>query len=149
MGFQFEIVYKSSTENKVVDALSRIPKSKELNIVLSSPYWLDLDKNSEEIQEDSNLASLISSLKVNPSSYSDYIWHGGLLYYRGRLVLSKNLAIILDLLQEFHLTPTRGHSGFTRTYKQVAGSLFWQGMRKAVLQFVKDVQSIRRINTKL
>ena len=83
MGFQFKIVYKLSAKNKVTDALSRIPESKELNAVISSPYWLDLDKIQKEMQGDSNLARLISSLETNPSSYSDYIWHGGLYYYKG------------------------------------------------------------------
>ena len=77
MGFQFEIIYKPGAENKAADALSRIPDSKELNVVLSSPYWLDLDLISKEIQGDPNLTSLISSLEINPSSYPDYIWHGG------------------------------------------------------------------------
>ena len=53
-------------------------------------------------------------------------------------MLSKNSAIIPALLQEFHSTPTGGHSGFTKTYKQIAGSLFWHGMRRTILQFVKE-----------
>ena len=32
----------------------------------------------------------------------------------------------------------RGHFGFTRTYKWLAGSVYWQGMKKTILQYVRE-----------
>ncbi|KAL8158603.1 hypothetical protein V2J09_000140 [Rumex salicifolius] len=40
------------------------------------------------------------------------------------------------LLEEFHATPTGGHSGAWRTYKRLSANVFWPGMFKAVQAYV-------------
>ena len=111
--FQFEIIYKPRAENKVANALSRIEEDQELNVAISSPYWLDFAKVKEEIHGDPTLVQLAESLKRDPTAKLEFLSLGGLLFYKGRLVLSQHSSLIAAILQEFHLTPIRGHSGFT------------------------------------
>ena len=70
----------------------------DLNTVVSSPHWLDLEKVCGELQGDSKLVQIITSLEVDPNSYPVYLWQRGLLFYKGRLVLSKSSTVIPDLL---------------------------------------------------
>jgi hypothetical protein len=48
------------------------------------------------------------------------------------------------LLEEFHSTPTGGHSGFLRTYRKLADSLYWVGMQKSVQEFVRACDTCQR-----
>ena len=137
MGYQFEIVYKPGAENKVADALSRIEENQEMNSIISSPYWLDFTRIKEEIWENLSLKLILEILQKNPTKKPDYTLQGDLLFYKGKVVLSSTSSIIPSLLQEFHSTPVGGHSGFTRTYKRLARSFFWPGMRKTIIQYVK------------
>ena len=42
------------------------------------------------------------------------------------------------MLSDFHASPTVGHWGFTKTYEQVKGSFFWDGMKQDVRNFVGE-----------
>ena len=48
------------------------------------------------------------------------------------------------VLQEFHSTPAGGHSGFVRTYRRVAGKLYWIGMKRVVQEFVRSCDVCQR-----
>ncbi|WVZ22625.1 hypothetical protein V8G54_001169 [Vigna mungo] len=61
----------------------------------------------------------------------------GVLFYKGRLVLSAKSDLIPTILNEFHSSPVGGHSGFLRTYKRIAANLYWTGMKKMIQEFVK------------
>ena len=84
------------------------------------------------------MTQLIAVLEADSNSKPGYLWQGGLLYYKDRLVLPKGSEAIPVLLLEYHSTPMGGHSGFTKTYKRVAGSFFWPGMNKDIMQLVKE-----------
>jgi hypothetical protein len=46
------------------------------------------------------------------------------LQYKDNLYLSKQSKIKSTILSELHVTPTSGHSGFTKTYDRVKRSFF-------------------------
>lgn len=113
MGYQFEVVYKPGPENKAADALSRKEIDAELSAICMKPCWLDFTKIREETQTDSELTQLQDVLLADPDSKPGYCLREGLIFYDGRLLLSKSSSLIPILLQEFHSTPMGGHSGFT------------------------------------
>ncbi|XP_050915888.1 uncharacterized protein LOC127130982 [Lathyrus oleraceus] len=47
-------------------------------------------------------------------------------------------------LHEFHSSSTGDHSGFLRTYRRLAGNLYWVGMRKSVQTFVQSCDVCQR-----
>lgn len=68
----------------------------------------------------------------------------GVLLYKGHTVISKNSALISNLLNEFHSTPSGGHSVFLRTYRRLAGNLYWKGMKKTIKEFVLSCDICQR-----
>ena len=85
-------------ENKVVDALSRVTEQQELNAIYSNLYWLDFTHVKIKIKSDPYLIKVIENLFQDPTSRSEFIWCGELLYYKGRMVLSRDSSLIPILL---------------------------------------------------
>jgi hypothetical protein len=54
------------------------------------------------------------------------------------MYLNKHSQIKSMVLSELHVTPTSGHSGFTKTYDRVKRYFFWDGMKQDVLTFVAE-----------
>lgn len=48
------------------------------------------------------------------------------------------------LLDEFHSSPLGGNSGFLRTYKRIAGNVYWVGKKKTVQEFVEACDVCQR-----
>lgn len=144
MGFHFDIVYKPGRENRAADALSRIHEEAELKTIISTPVWLQGRDVYDEVHKDPALQKLISDLQNNPTAHPGYSLHTGVLLYKGRLVIPSNSPIIPTLLQEFHSSPTGGHSGFLRTYRRLAGNLYWVGMKKVIMEFVRSCATCQR-----
>ena len=69
---------------------------------------------------------------------------GGRLYYKEKLVIPKGSPRIPLILHEFHNTAKGGHFGFFRTYKRIAGLLWWEGMKKSIQQFVQNCDICQR-----
>ncbi|KAK7286582.1 hypothetical protein RJT34_21675 [Clitoria ternatea] len=135
LGYEFEIVYKVRASNKVADALSRIEEDKELQGI-SRPFWQDITSIDEEVHNDGDLKKIRTALQQDPNSHQHYTLEHDRLHYKGRLVLSATSSWIPKLLHEFHTSPTGGHSGIYRTYRRMAQSLYWIGMKNTVTQYV-------------
>ena len=61
-----------------------------------------------------------------------------LLNYKNRLVIPNTSTLISVILQEFHASLLRGHSGITKIYKKVAAELYWLGIRQDIVRFVHE-----------
>lgn len=59
------------------------------------------------------------------------------LLYKGRIVISKTLVFIPQLLREYHDSPVGGHSGDIKTYLMMATYWFWTRMRKDIATYVQ------------
>lgn len=105
-------------------------------MALSTPQWLDVESLQKEVQADVNLQPIVEALKIDHAAHPPYNLIGGRLYYKGRLVIPTSSSWIPLLLEEFHSTPSGGHSGALRTYRRLATSLYWQHMFKSVKEFV-------------
>jgi hypothetical protein len=144
LGFDFEIVYKPGKSNKGADALSRIHEGGELNVTASSLQWKDAEILKEEFAKDEYLQKIVLSLQQDPNSKPGFEFKHGVLLYDGRLVISNTSVLIPTLLQEFHSSPSGGHSGFYRTYRRVAANVYWVGMKNTIQQFVRSCDICQR-----
>ncbi|KAI5418581.1 hypothetical protein KIW84_042997 [Lathyrus oleraceus] len=144
LGYHFEVVYKPGPENKAADALSRMHEEVELKGIMSFPVCMQEQQIQHEVRNDPYLKKVMADLHVNPTSQPGFQLIKGRLFYHGRLVLSAESKCIPLMLQEFHSSSTGGHSGFLRTYRRLAGNLYWVGMRKSVQTFVQSCDVCQR-----
>lgn len=140
VGLDFEIQYKPGTENSAADALSRkmIYAAISVLIVEEVAAW------NQELQQNSKWVKLMQNLIISPIAHQNFELKKGVLYYKGRLVLSKSSNRIPVIISECHETPMGGHSGYFRTYKKIATFLFWEGMRSDIKKFVEQCEVCQR-----
>ena len=108
---------------------------------ISYPYmsWLDdLRRNVE--QDDWILAKSQTVLKTTsysvPLKFLRYHFANGFLRYKNRIVLSLTSSWRAKLFEEHHCTPSAGHAGFLKTYKQISRSFYWEGMKNNIKDMV-------------
>ncbi|GAU10042.1 hypothetical protein TSUD_272800 [Trifolium subterraneum] len=87
---------------------------------------------------------LVKEIQDSPNAKPGFEVKQGVLLYHGRLVISLKSHSIPWLLEEFHNTPSGGHSGFLRTYRRLADSLYWVGMQKDVRNYVRACDVCQR-----
>ena len=98
----------------------------------------------QEVLQDPLLKQVISGLQKDPGSQLGFSMMHGILFYKDRLVLSAKSACIPILIKEFHASPMGGFSGFLRTYRRMAGSVYWVGMKSAIQEFVRSCDVCQR-----
>ena len=87
LGFDYEISYKSGSENVVADALSRVTSGAELNSVVLTSIASDLlqqVKNSWE--QDEKLKAVIQQIQDNSYKKDKFTWVDGFLRRKEKLV---------------------------------------------------------------
>ncbi|TYK11165.1 transposon Tf2-1 polyprotein isoform X1 [Cucumis melo var. makuwa] len=62
----------------------------------------------------------------------------GMLKYKDRLVISQSSKLIPQVLHSYHDSAVGGHSGVLRTYKRIAGELYWQGMKTVIKKYCAE-----------
>lgn len=137
MGFQFEIHYRLGLENKAADGLSRINHPATF-MALTVPQVIQLDQLAREVGKDVRVQQIIKDLHTDPASQPNFQWVGSQLLYKGRLYIPKGSSLIPLILHEGHDGSLEGHSGFLKTYKRVAVSVYWQGMKKDIHNYVSN-----------
>ncbi|KAI5402630.1 hypothetical protein KIW84_050288 [Lathyrus oleraceus] len=137
-------LYKPGRDNKAADALSRRDDDVDLGTLISYPQWTDSKKKLDEVKDDPEIQDMIQTVLSALDSKPGYFVKQGVLFYHGRPVLSPKSPSIPLLLEEFHCTPTGGHSGFLRTYRKLADNLYWLGMQKSVREFVRACDVCQR-----
>ena len=108
------------------------------------PIWLQLAEVQKEVRENEELKRIIEELSQDPNVHPEFSLQKGNLFYHNRSVLAANSVYIPLLLQEFHSSPTGGHSGFLRTYRRIAGNLYWVGMKRSIQDFVRSCDTCQR-----
>ncbi|PNY13662.1 retrotransposon-related protein [Trifolium pratense] len=144
LGYQFEVKYKPGIENRAADALSRCVDVGEMNTIISFPLWSDRQQLLDELAQDVYIQKLAQEVQNSSTSKPGFHIKQGVLLYHDRLVISPNSPSIPWLLEEFHNTPSGGHSGFLRTYRRLADSLYWVGMQKSVRDYVRSCDVCQR-----
>ncbi|CAL8152375.1 unnamed protein product [Prunus armeniaca] len=78
----------------------------------------------------------------NPNSH--FTWVNNHLYYKGSLYVPATATWHDQILEEFHNTPTIGHSGYLRTYKRVLCTFRWPGLKSDVKKYVAACDTCQR-----
>jgi hypothetical protein len=133
MGLNYRIIYKKGIDNKVADALSRVPSDTSYDIAALSvikPLWL---QDIQSSYTDTLSLKLLSALSVS-SPQGLYTLHDGLIRYKGRLWIGTHIPLQTKILSALHSSAIGGHSGFEVTYKRVKQLFAWTKMK----QFIKD-----------
>lgn len=108
-GFDFSIEYKAGAENRVADALSRIPGAKLWAMAVSSVDSTLMKDLRRHWQEEVNLKKIIDDLQNDANSHPLYTWDQEKLTRRGRLVVGDNDEIKNTILQWMHNSAQGGH----------------------------------------
>lgn len=143
LGYEFDIIYKVGAGNKVADALSRKDEDKELQ-VLSKPFWQEVTAIDDEVLADPVLSKIKKDLeqrsKYTPSTY--YRTQSTILQRKTGVVC--NLGLDSQIVTGISFIPNRGHSGSYRTYRRIAQSVYWIGMKGAITDFVASCHICQR-----
>lgn len=102
--------YKRGRENRAADALSRVKHSLQ-NLIASAaqPAWItDVVKS---YKNDKKCSEIIAETAINATSKPHFTFKHGILRYKNKIVVGSNTSIRQDLIQAFHKSELRGHSG--------------------------------------
>ena len=67
--------------------------------------------------------------------------HNGILYHKGRVVISSTSKFIPHSLRKLHVTQNSGHSGYYRTYQWLATNLYWVRLSFMVQRYVQACET--------
>ncbi|KAA0040843.1 Ty3/gypsy retrotransposon protein [Cucumis melo var. makuwa] len=147
LGYTFDVEYKPGIENKAADVLSRIPPTVQL-CNITAPFFLDLHIIKEEVEKDEKLRKVVVDLNGDLAQQDGkFKICNGMLRYKDRLVVSQSSKLIPHILHSYHDSAVGGHSGFLRTYKRIAGELYWQGMKTVIKKYCAECLICQRNKT--
>ena len=111
---------------------------------LSLPFFLDFKELKDEVTHDHFLANILTVIYLDQAAYPHFTKVGNTLRYKGRVVLPVASPRIPHLLQEFHCSPTGGHSGVRCTYHRLSSEFYWRGIKRTVQDFVSSCDICQR-----
>lgn len=138
LGLDYDIQYKKKKgENKAADALSRMGYSEEECTATTTliPKW------TEQIHQsyigDSFIQTILDSKSADASRYLEFHLEGGVLRYKGKIVVGNAFNFRMLILHEMHSSLYGGHSGVLGTYMRLKRVFFWPNMKLDVTNWVK------------
>jgi len=151
VGYDYQIIYRSGRTNSAADAMSRMPHNPLLLSITSSTMngisgpqfslWEDL-KQLNDI--DPYLLALHQKLQQTLASMPHYKMQDGILFFKGRIVISPTSTLKNEILQEFHSSKFAGHFGILRTLKRLAQNFYWIAMKADVQAFISACDVCQR-----
>ncbi|PNX92586.1 Ty3/gypsy retrotransposon protein, partial [Trifolium pratense] len=140
-GFSFDIFYKPGNTNLVADALSRKNTDAEsagLLLSVSSTVPVLLSTLREYYKKDTKGQDLVFKIVTAKESTQQYSFKEGLVYFKNRLFLPEGNNLRTTILNEYHSTPTAGHSSLQPTLARLSASFLWPGIYRDVKQFIQQ-----------
>lgn len=140
MGFKFTIDYKSGASNRVADALSRQTDDPAADAatefaLFARPNPTLMDSITSENARLPDLLELHQAVREDRAPPHISV-RDGLLFFKHRLLLSRDSSILSAVLEKCHSSPSVGHPGERRTFARVASSFHWPDMRRDIRDFV-------------
>lgn len=109
-----------------------------LALVLSNASEDLLESIQLAWQHDSHLKTIMIGMKQDSKSHAKFFWIRYELRRKGKLVIGSNPAIKEVILKWLHSSPIGGHSGIDMITSKVKSLLYWKGMPKDIVTFVKN-----------
>lgn len=103
---------------------------------LTSPIFYYIPQIAAACLQDSATHQLILDALSASNPTCHYTWINNQLYYKGGLYVPAIATWPDQILEEFHNTPTAGHSGYLRTYKRVLLTFGCPGLKADVKKYV-------------
>lgn len=103
----------------------------------SEPHSLFLEELRNKLVAHDHLKQLVIDCK-NATADKHYTVREGLLYWKDRLVIPIEEALIQRILQEYHSSPIGGHAGITRTLARLKAQFYWPKMQEQVQEYVQN-----------
>jgi hypothetical protein len=140
MGLQYKVQYKQGIHNGAADALSRKPPQSSQVFALTTvqPVWLSSVIAS--YKGDERILTLLQRLALDPLAEAHYTLQGGIVHYRGRVMVGPNAGLQARLISAFHDSPQGGHSGFPVTYLRIQSLFYWPAMKQMIKDYVRSCQ---------
>lgn len=135
LGYDYEILYMLGKQNRVADALSRIPETESVYLALSTCQPLLVDQLQKFYQDHPAGQALLSKLHENSTHFSIA---QGILYFKGHIFIPLETNLRPVLLQEFHNSTIGGHSGIKGTMACLTAAFSWPNMTKDVKLHIKE-----------
>lgn len=159
MGYNFRIEYKTGASNKVADALSGRNVEVDGGDGDLTPSMPDgskapTDKIAQALMAASHpIPDIFEILRRETQTMPDLLelqvalQHGttdsavslvdGLINFNRIIYVSRDSEAKVALLHEHHTAPAAGLPGVYRTFRRLAASFYWKGMRKDVKKFIE------------
>ncbi|KAL4279050.1 hypothetical protein GQ457_03G026640 [Hibiscus cannabinus] len=103
LGYDFEVVYRSGSQNRVADVLSRNPSFGGCQAMVVSVVTSELfNKISDTWRTVSKLKKKITEISNGNSVGVKYTWDGRSLRRKGKLVVGNDIELRRELLNFFH-----------------------------------------------
>ncbi|CAD6265729.1 unnamed protein product [Miscanthus lutarioriparius] len=140
LGLQYRIVYRSGSDNRAADALSRHPSPPVVCAAVTSlvPSWVSAMIAS--YREDTFATTLLTKLAVDSEAIPHYSLQSDLLHYNGRVKIGDDPALHQQLIAQFHSSLWGGHSGIPVTYMRLK-QCFAQGYENCASRSLCNLRS--------
>lgn len=105
-------------------------------------YFEFLNQLKLETETFSDLQDLYAQLNTNPERVTLFKCYNGIIYLGGKPVISKSLNLEKRFVEEFHSTPTGGHSDVSKSLRRLRPNVYWKEHRRilrTLLQIVLPV----------
>ena len=138
LGLNYSIEYRPGKDNRVADALSRIPGQEEiLELQLTAPLTIDREELAVQVAQDVVLQEIIKAVQEGREGTESYSVKDGLLMKDNRLIIPEKSPFIPALMRQFHDSTIGGHEGVLKTFKRMAREVLWKNMRSDITEFIK------------
>ncbi|KAJ4759850.1 polyprotein [Rhynchospora pubera] len=138
LGLDYIIEYKKGRDNKVVDALSRVPCHQVAAVAAVSaviPQWAQ--ELAQSYEDDAWATTLLQQVVAQPSEpHPAYTFSQGLLRYQGRICVGHSGPWRQQILQSLHDSPVGGHSGINATYQKLKRYFYWPNLKQSVHDYI-------------
>lgn len=127
MGLDYEILYKKGVENRVADALSRLPEGTEMGktFAINTTQLVWLEEVNESYLNDQEAQKIITGIACKEPAYAHFTFSKGIIRVGNIIYIGNHGSLKDKILWELHDGPMGGHSEQEATTRRVCQFFFF------------------------